>query len=87
MTLITTAALFFLVWWMVLFIALPFGLRPSRRTGGVSPLTESGAPRGRRVLIVLLLTTLIATLIVGSLTVAVDLYGVGLDIFPQMLPD
>ncbi len=87
MTLITTIALFFLVWWMVLFIALPFGLRPSSRKDGLSPVTESGAPRGKRVLIVLLLTTLIATLIVGSLAVAVDLYGVGLDIFPQMLPE
>jgi predicted secreted protein len=37
-------ALFFVVWWLLLFAVLPFGARSQSDAGEVTPGTEPGAP-------------------------------------------
>jgi predicted secreted protein len=42
---ITTAiAIFFLIWWIVLFAVLPWGVRSQEEGGEVAPGTDPGAP-------------------------------------------
>jgi predicted secreted protein len=52
---VTTAiAVFFLIWWIVLFVVLPWGVRSQHEAGAVVPGTDPGAPvlpRLRRVLV------------------------------------
>lgn len=40
----TAFAIFFVIWWVVLFAVLPFGVRSQEEHGAVVPGTEPGAP-------------------------------------------
>ena len=50
----TGFAIYFLIWWMMIFITLPFGVRSQREVGEVTPGTEGAAPAdpqlGKRLL-------------------------------------
>jgi len=58
---VTTAiAIFFLIWWVVLFAVLPWGIHSQHEGGEISPGTDPGAPIGVRLGRKLLWTTLVA---------------------------
>jgi len=40
----TAVAIFFLIWWVVLFAVLPWGVRSQHEGGEVTPGTDPGAP-------------------------------------------
>jgi predicted secreted protein len=68
---VTTAiAIFFLIWWVVLFAVLPWGIRSQHESGDIVPGTDPGAPAipnlGRK----LLWTTLVSALIFAACYVA-----------------
>ena len=44
MSLTTSLAVFFIVWWTVLFAVLPWGIRSQVEAGEVVPGTDPGAP-------------------------------------------
>jgi predicted secreted protein len=62
----TAVAIFFLIWWVVLFAVLPLGIRSQREAGEIAPGTDPGAPAipnlGRK----LLWTTLVSALIFAA---------------------
>jgi predicted secreted protein len=58
-------ALFFVIWWVVLFAVLPIGVRTQGEDGAVVPGTPSSAPAHPRLLRVAGLTTVIAGLVFG----------------------
>jgi predicted secreted protein len=66
MPLTTGFAIFFLIWWVVLFAVLPFGVRSQHESGEMAPGTDPGAPAlpmlGRK----LAWTTLLAALIFAA---------------------
>ena len=84
---ITIAALYFIVWWVTLFAALPIALHKSREAESSAAGSGTASKGGRHALAVVLLTTLLAGVVVGALAVAVNVYGLSMDIFPQMIPD
>jgi predicted secreted protein len=85
---ITIVALYFVIWWVMLFAALPIALHKSRNEEAAARTQGIEAPsKRRRGLAVILLTTLIAGMLVGALAVAVNVYGFSLDSFPQIIPD
>ena len=43
-TLSTGFAIYFVVWWIVLFLTLPFGVRSQHEDGESAPGTDPGAP-------------------------------------------
>ena len=43
-TISTGFAIYFVLWWLVLFLTLPFGIRSQHEDGGGSPGTDPGAP-------------------------------------------
>jgi len=43
-SLTTSIAVYFILWWTVLFAILPFGIRSQRETGTIEPGTDPGAP-------------------------------------------
>lgn len=71
---ITTAlAIFFLIWWVVLFAVLPWGIRSQHESGEVVPGTDPGAPAIPNLRRKLIWTTLIASAIfIGCYVVYVD---------------
>jgi predicted secreted protein len=40
----TAVAIFFLIWWVVLFAVLPWGIRSQHENGEIAPGTDPGAP-------------------------------------------
>ncbi len=45
MPITTSVAIFFLIWWVVLFMVLPWGIRSQHESGGdIAPGTDPGAP-------------------------------------------
>jgi predicted secreted protein len=63
----TIAAIYFIIWWMVLFAVLPWGVRSQGESGEVAPGTDPGAPTvpalGRKIV----WTTLVSTALFGVL--------------------
>lgn len=56
-------ALYFIVWWIILFAVLPFGIRSQAEEGEVVPGSEPGAPIQPQLLKKALLTTAVACLV------------------------
>jgi len=68
MPVITALAIFFIVWWLCLFIVLPFRVSNQIDTGDIVPGTERGAPTGIfRFWPKLLATTLLAAVVTALL--------------------
>lgn len=44
MALTTAIAVYFILWWVVLFAILPFGVRSQQESGTIEPGTDPGAP-------------------------------------------
>jgi predicted secreted protein len=68
----TYVAIYFLIWWTVLFAVLPWGVRNQEEAGEVVPGSDPGAPAMHRVWGKLGWTTVYATVIFVLLYVAYD---------------
>ncbi|RTL54518.1 MAG: DUF1467 family protein [Bradyrhizobiaceae bacterium] len=64
-TLSTAFAIYFVVWWVVLFAVLPFGVRSQHETGEDIFGTDPGAPTAPLMLKKLLWTTIVSAIIFG----------------------
>jgi predicted secreted protein len=62
-TLSTAFAIYFVLWWVTLFVTLPFGVRSQHETGEGAPGTDPGAPIASRMVAKLIWTTLISAVI------------------------
>jgi predicted secreted protein len=69
-TLSTWFAIYFVIWWISLFLTLPFGVRSQHEDGGGAPGTDPGAPiatgMGRK---------LIWTTVISAVIFAVSLFA------------
>jgi predicted secreted protein len=72
MPITTACAIFFLIWWVVLFAVLPWGVRGQEETGEVVPGTDPGAPAMPKLRAKLLWTTLVTAVIFTAFTVVYD---------------
>jgi predicted secreted protein len=60
----TAAAIYFIIWWVVLFAVLPFGVRNASETGEtVEPGNDPGAPTVPALGKKLIWTTVVATVV------------------------
>ncbi|MBX6328392.1 MAG: DUF1467 family protein [Pseudolabrys sp.] len=60
MSLPLVLAIYFVLWWVVLFAVLPWGVRSQDESGAVAPGTEPGAPVRHRLALKFLCTTILA---------------------------
>jgi predicted secreted protein len=70
MPLTTAVAIFFLIWWVVLFAVLPWGIRSQHEGGEIAPGTDPGAPAIPNLRGKLIWTTLVSALIFAGCYVA-----------------
>ena len=68
-------ALYFIIWWTVLFAVLPFGVRTQDEDGVVVPGTPGSAPTKPRFQMVLAVTTAAST-VVFAVTYAVIVFRI-----------
>jgi len=62
-TISTIAAIYFVLWWVTLFVTLPFGVRSQHEEGGGAPGTDPGAPVATLMGRKLIWTTIISAVI------------------------
>ncbi len=63
MSIATALAIYFIIWWVMLFAVLPWGVRSQYESGAVSPGTDPGAPARPRVWRILIMTTVAASVV------------------------
>ncbi|MCJ8143130.1 DUF1467 family protein [Ancylobacter sp. A5.8] len=79
----TYIAIYFIVWWTVIFAVLPFGVRSQHEDGVIEDGTEPGAPQRPLLLRKILATSVIAAVIVGLFYWSVETGRLTLDMFPM----
>ncbi len=62
-------ATFFVIWFIVLFAVLPFGVQSQQESGNVAAGTDPGAPVAPRLFIKALWTTAISVVVFAALVV------------------
>ena len=73
-------ALYFIIWWTVLFAVLPFGVRTQGEDGTVVPGTPASAPTAPRLARVALITTLVAAVVFAAVWAVIAYRLVDLDL-------
>ncbi|MCW6509709.1 DUF1467 family protein [Lichenifustis flavocetrariae] len=66
-------AIYFTLWWTLLFAVLPFGVRSQQETGTTVPGSEPGAPQTPALLKKALWTTVLTTVAFAALMVVLAL--------------
>jgi predicted secreted protein len=66
----TAFAIYFVLWWIVLFVTLPFGVRSQHEDGEGVPGTDPGAPIASHMGRKLIWTTAISAIIFASAMLA-----------------
>ena len=90
MSLTFAIAVYFVVWWTVLFAVLPFGVHTQHEAGTVVPGTPASAPVKPALLRIVMATTLISAIVMAVVYAAIvyrfiDLRGPTLQPPPAMI--
>ena len=70
-------AIFFVVWWVVLFAVLPWGVRSQHEKGEMLLGTDPGAPANPRLLRKAIITTLVAMIVTFFIWLMFGHYNIG----------
>jgi predicted secreted protein len=71
-TVSTAFAIYFVIWWIVLFLTLPFGVRSQHEDGEGTPGSDPGAPVATRMGRKLIWTTVLSAIIFALASLAYD---------------
>lgn len=85
MSIISLVAIYFVVWWIVLFAVLPFGVRTQEEEGDIVLGSTHSAPVRPLLLKKALATTIVAAIIVFGFWLAVDRYGFDLEMLADLI--
>ncbi len=66
MSLVSSIAIYFVIWWLVLFIVLPFGVRSQHEAGDVAVGSDLGAPHQPLLVKKAIATTILAAVIFSA---------------------
>ncbi|MFM2444524.1 MAG: hypothetical protein RJB09_1710 [Pseudomonadota bacterium] len=72
MTIPMAIAIYFTIWWIVLFVILPWGVRSQEEEGNIVAGTDPGAPVAPRLLIKAAATTILAAILFAGLWVFME---------------
>ena len=90
MSITSALVLFAVIWFMVLFIVLPLGLRTQGEAGEVAPGTPSSAPSEtmlKRKMLVTTAVTVVLFVIIAGVILSGMITVADLDVFDRMSPD
>jgi len=75
-------AIYIFIWWTALFAVLPFGVRTQYEEGSVVPGTPESAPAKPRLLRVVVINTVLATIIFAIVYLVIMLRVITVDTIP-----
>ncbi len=81
----TGIAIYFVIWWTTLFIALPFRMTPQFETGEVVDGTEEAAPANPQLLKRMIWNTVFSGVVFFLYWLVFYYFGYGLDDIPDFL--
>ena len=82
---ISGLAIFFIIWWTVLFAVLPFG---NQIPEGEDQLlgTQEGTPKNPRIMRKAMITTVVAVIVFSTFYIVTQIIGFGIADFPTFIP-
>lgn len=83
----TGFAIYFIIWWVVLFTVLPFGLKTQDEANDVTLGTVPSAPAEFRIWSIVLRTTLVSGLVFAAYLIVTRYFGYTLDDLIAAMPD
>ena len=86
MAILSGLAVYFVIWWLVLFAVLPIGLRTQDEDQNVVPGTVASAPTRFRARRIFLMTTIVSAVIYGAWYVAGTYFGIDFNDLPIIVP-
>lgn len=86
MSWITGLAIYFVIWWTVLFAILPIGIRSQAEDDSVVLGTPHSAPTQFSMPRKALWTTLVSALVFAAYYIVTVVYGISANSFPSFLP-
>lgn len=72
-------AIYFVVWWIVIFAVLPWGVRTQAEEGDVVMGTAASAPVRPRLVAKAIATSIVAAVVTGLIWLLIDYYGYGIE--------
>ena len=82
MSLSFSIAVYFIIWWLVLFAVLPFGVRTQGESGDTVPGTPASAPAAHRMVRTAVTTTLLSAVLFALLYLTLTRKWISLDAIP-----
>lgn len=70
MALSTAIAIYFIIWWVTLFVVLPWGIRSQEESGDVVQGSDPGAPTVPRLWLKLVWTTVVSSIVFALVALA-----------------
>lgn len=83
---ISLTAIFLIIWWVMLFVALPIGLRTQDDENNVVLGTPASAPGTPHMLRTVVRTTLWTMIVFGIFYVTTRVFGFSFDDIPRVAP-
>ena len=84
-TISTAFAIYFVIWWIVLFLTLPFGVRSQHEDGDAVPGTDPGAPIASLMGRKLIWTTILSAVFFGAAWLAYNAGFLGVDRLSRLM--
>ena len=85
MSIVSVIAIYFVVWWIVLFAVLPFGIRTQDEEGDIVLGTTHSAPTRPLLLRKAIATSIASAIIVFGFWLAVTRYGFDLAVLADLI--
>jgi predicted secreted protein len=79
MSLVSSVAIYFVIWWLVLFVVLPFGVKSQHEMDDVTLGTDRGAPAQPYILRRAAATTVLAGIIFAGVYLFFGVYEMSLE--------
>jgi predicted secreted protein len=86
MSLVSALAIYFIIWWVVLFAVLPIGVRSQLENDNVTLGTEHGAPARPALARKAAITTAVSLVVFGLFYLVTVVWGFGVDDIPAIVP-
>ncbi|GAB1581789.1 DUF1467 family protein [Phyllobacterium phragmitis] len=80
-------AIYFIIWWTMLFALLPVGVRTQAEEGDITLGTTASAPARPRIWLAFFRTTIVSAIIFAAFYYATQVAGFGLDDIPRFFPE
>jgi predicted secreted protein len=87
MSWISVAAIYFIIWWTVLFATLPFGLKTQDESDDITLGTVPSAPGRPHMRKTVIRTTIVSLIIFGIFYYVTRVMGLGFDDIPSLVPE